>query len=88
MVSRYCELDYEDPRAVWIKQEKQLKWVCAADDYGIGWLDNGSAPWRYREGRLIQQADGSFSCRLTPIISRVHWLYQRLFEWNCDLTLP
>ena len=88
MVSRYCELDYEDPRAVWIKQEKQLKWVCAADDYGIGWLDNGSAPWRYREGRLIQQADGSFSCHLTPIISRVHWLYQRLFEWNCDLTLP
>ena len=30
MVSRYCELDCDDPREVWIKQEKQLKWVCAA----------------------------------------------------------
>ena len=88
MVSRYCELDYDDPREVWIKQEKQLKWVCAADVYGIGWTDSGSTPWTYHERRLILQPDGTYRDHLTPIISRVHWLYQRLFEWNCDLAMP
>ena len=88
MVSRYCELDYDDPREVWIKQEQQLKWVCAADNYGIGWADSGSTPWTYHERRLVLQPDGSYRDFLTPIISRVHWLYQRMSEWNCDLAMP
>ena len=74
MVSRYCELEYNDPREVYIQREKQVKWVCAADTYGSRWIDESNTPWAYHERRLVKQDDGSFRDHLSPIVSRVHWL--------------
>ncbi|MFM7988797.1 MAG: hypothetical protein ACKPKO_56730, partial [Candidatus Fonsibacter sp.] len=68
--------------------EKQKKWVQSVENNKIILLECGSSPWTYHERRLVQQADGSFKPFLTPIISRIHWLYQPLFDWNCDWAQP
>jgi len=87
-VSKYCETIYNEPRELWIRTEKQLRWVAHVEDNNLFWLENGSSPWTYNERRLVQQANGSFVSVITPSISRIHWLYQPLFEWNCDLSQP
>ena len=87
-VSRLCESAYNDPREVYIKREKQLKWVCSSDPYGSSWHDESATPWAYYERRLIRQTGGAFATEFAPIISRVHWLYSARFEWNCDPQFP
>jgi len=87
-VSRFCESAYNDPREVYIKREKQLKWVCCSDPYGTNWHDESDTPWAYYERRLVRQTGGAFATEFAPIISRVHWLYSARFEWNCDPLFP
>ena len=62
--------------------------MCSSDAYGSRWLDDSNTPWAYHERKRIQQDNGSFGHVLAPMVSRVHWLYQIGFEWNCDPNLP
>lgn len=81
-VGKHCELEYNEPREIWIRKEQQQKWFCITGPNIAGWTGCGAAHWLRFERRMVIAADESVITQLFPITSHAHWLYH-YFEWNC-----